>query len=145
MPEEFLANLDVSQREQRWRTILQGSPENTLVCEVSRDSGEAFRLVGFGSLLPSRDSDAAPATGEVAALYVDPDAWRCGCGRALCAALLDRARQHRFDQLTLWVLEPNRRARAFYEACGFAPDGCEKIDRRFGDFELLEVRYRLVL
>ena len=49
-----------------------------------------------------------------------------------------------FAAATLWVLEANRRARAFYEGLGWFPTGARKIDDR-GDFVLLEVRYITVL
>lgn len=39
------------------------------------------------------------------------------------------------------VLDTNARARRFYEAAGFAPDGGVKVDDR-GEFQLREVRYR---
>jgi RimJ/RimL family protein N-acetyltransferase len=31
------------------------------------------------------------------------------------------------DDITLWVLEGNQRARGFYEACGFKPDGTRQL------------------
>jgi RimJ/RimL family protein N-acetyltransferase len=44
-------------------------------------------------------------------------------------------------QVTLWVLDGNARARRFYEAAGFHPDGAVEEDDRSG-FALREVRYR---
>jgi GNAT superfamily N-acetyltransferase len=44
----------------------------------------------------------------------------------------------------LWVLEANRRARAFYDRQGWVPDGARKVDDP-GDFVLAEVRYITVL
>jgi hypothetical protein len=54
----------------------------------------------------------------------------------------DEART-RFDRVTLWVLEANRRARSFYESFGFTPDGDMKDDDQW--FAVREVRYRLEL
>ncbi|MDD9942883.1 MAG: hypothetical protein OXU20_17720, partial [Myxococcales bacterium] len=47
-----------------------------------------------------------------------------------------------FVQVVLWVLEGNRRARSFYEASQFVSDGTLKLDDRWGDFVLRELRYR---
>jgi GNAT superfamily N-acetyltransferase len=80
-------------------------------------------VVGFSSLVPSRDAGAAPATAEVAAIYVDPDALRAGVGRALMQASLEAARARGDRALTLWVLDANHGARRFYERCGFVWDG----------------------
>jgi hypothetical protein len=33
---------------------------------------------------------------------------------------------------SLWVLDDNPRAREFYRRNGFAPDGAEKLDERWG-------------
>ena len=44
--------------------------------------------------------------------------------------------------MTLWVLRGNRRARDFYEASGFVPDGAAKIDTNAAGISYDEVRYR---
>ncbi len=49
-----------------------------------------------------------------------------------------------YRRATLWVLEANQRARRFYEARGWTPDGTSKIDDR-GSFQLHEVRYSCAL
>ena len=56
---------------------------------------------------------------------------------------LARARERRFKTLTLWVLEDNPRARRFYEAVGFTPDGATKSEKLREDVVLHEVRYRM--
>jgi GNAT superfamily N-acetyltransferase len=91
--------------------------------------------------LPSRDADATPTDCEVAALYVEPDRWRRGIGRALMRAALDKATGDGYESVTLWVFEQNTPGRGFYEAFGFKPDGQtqQKPDRP------PEVRLRLTL
>ena len=44
----------------------------------------------------------------------------------------------------LWVLEDNSRARAFYEAAGWRPDGGRQLERIIST-DLYEVRYAKVL
>jgi GNAT superfamily N-acetyltransferase len=100
------------------------------------------RPVGFVSCGPPRDDDVAPLTAEIFALYVIPGAWRSGVGRALMATAVDHLRARGAETLTLWVLEANARARAFYEAEGWQPDGASQpLD--MGGFSVIEVRYRL--
>jgi ribosomal protein S18 acetylase RimI-like enzyme len=57
---------------------------------------------------------------------VHPDSWRIGAGRALMDASLAEFAARGFTTATLWVLEGNARAQAFYEGRGFTPDGGRK-------------------
>ena len=135
MPDAHLDTLDASKRAVMWsKAIVQPT---TLVLVAIADE----TLVGFCSLLPSRDVDATPAVGEIAAIYVEPTFWRSGFGSSLVEAVVESARARNFTELTLWVLTSNASARAFYEARGFKTDGHTKTDERSG-FPLHETRYR---
>jgi ribosomal protein S18 acetylase RimI-like enzyme len=135
IPDADLDTLDPSARAATWsRAIAQ---PGTLVLVATLEAS----LVGFCSSLPSRDADATPNVGEIAAIYVDPAFWRSGFGSALVEATVASARQRNFSELTLWVLTGNGPARAFYEARGFETDGYTKTDERAG-FAILETRYR---
>lgn len=128
------ADLDaLSIDAERWRSRLHVPPPgwSTVVCE---DDG---RVVGFASTGPSRDEDEI---GELYAIYVDPEAWSTGAGRALMTAAEERLATE-WDAALLWVLEENPRARGFYERAGWAPDGVRKAEERFG-VRAPEVRYR---
>jgi GNAT superfamily N-acetyltransferase len=94
----------------------------------------------------SEDDDAAPLGGaaEVLALYLDPEAVSKGVGGALLSHAVADFRQRGFRRATLWVLESNERARRFYEAAGWTPDGARKSEERPG-FLLHEVRYQISL
>jgi GNAT superfamily N-acetyltransferase len=61
--------------------------------------------------------------GQVAGLYVDPDHWGSGVGRLLHDAAVDHLLAAGFSDVCLWVLEGNRRARAWYERLGWVPTG----------------------
>jgi GNAT superfamily N-acetyltransferase len=98
---------------------------------------EGDRIVGFASVGPSRDE---PAIGELYAIYVEPEAWSTGAGRALIEIAEARLLEQ-YDEATLWVLDDNPRARRFYERAGWAPDGAEKSEERWG-VRAGEVRYR---
>ena len=135
MPDSFLDALDPVQRAAWWAQVVV-DPEVTVLVAV-----EAGQLVGFSSFLACRDDDAAPATCEIATLYVDPRHWRSGCGASLVEAVVRIARQGASREISLWVLGTNVAARAFYESLGFAHDGRSKTDSRLG-LVLHEVRYR---
>jgi RimJ/RimL family protein N-acetyltransferase len=140
IPQSYLDSLTPAQRIAGWtRTIEDGdvSRGGTL---VATDDGD--RVVGFAHIQECRDVDCnADRIGEVWAIYLTPDAWGTGAGRALMTAALRWLTDLGYLQATLWVLDDNARARRFYEAAGFRPDGAIKDDDRHG-FALRELRYR---
>jgi RimJ/RimL family protein N-acetyltransferase len=83
----------------------------------------------------------------VYAIYVDPDRWSTGTGRALMDTAVAHLHDAGFVEIRLWVLDDNPRARRFYERAGFRADGVTKVDTfdaggRF-ETEAVEVRYAL--
>jgi L-amino acid N-acyltransferase YncA len=137
LPDELLDNLSAERRVEAWRRTLESSGP---VLVADRDGV----VVGFASVGPSRDEDAHPADGELHAIYVDPPEWDSGVGRALMDRAVAELRRLGYRQAILWVLEPNRRARRFYEIAGWAADGGRKIEEQAG-VEFREVRYRRAL
>ncbi|QJE94528.1 GNAT family N-acetyltransferase [Luteolibacter luteus] len=135
MPDAFLDGLDPLERALVWKRIVAG-PDG-VVFLAQKDA----HVVGFCDVLPSRDTAAPPEIAEIAAIYVEPCAWGSGAGRSLISAAIDHARDHGFVMITLWVLATNERAKRFYAAAGFEPDGAEKTKERPG-FTLHELRYR---
>ena len=140
MADEFLDGLDVEKQANMWRELAQDPDKIILVAENIEGD-----IVGFSALGRSRDADAKPNTGEITAIYIHPDQWRKGIGCALLSASLDQFRKCGFDQVTLWVLEGNQRARSFYESFGFLQDGTIKDDEYWKSLTVREVRYRLNL
>jgi GNAT superfamily N-acetyltransferase len=69
---------------------------------------------------------AAVVGGELDGLFVEPDLWGSGIGRALADAAAHEARKR---GLALTVVA-NPRARRFYEHCGFTVEG--EVETRFG-------------
>jgi GNAT superfamily N-acetyltransferase len=102
------------------------------------------RVAGVAATGPSRDSDATVNTGEVYSIYLDPEVIGQGVGRVLFAAAVDDLASRGFRTGTLWVLTDNQRARRFYEAAGWRPDGATKRDVR-ADGTLDETRYRTAI
>ena len=137
VPQHYLDSLDPGQRGQVWaRQLSEGHQVGKAVLVAEADD----EVVGFVSVGPSRDDDA-DGQGEVWAIYLLPHFWGQGVGRALMGAGSENLRGSGFTEATLWVLGKNERARRFYEAAGWAPDGAAKEDDSRG-FSLTEVRYR---
>ena len=132
--DEILAELDVDRRAAAWDELLDAADHRTWVVE---DGG---RIAGFISARPSGDGDVdRERVGEIPMLYLHPDAWGKGAGRVL----IETAESHMaasFDQVTLWVLERNERARRFYELAGYRDDDGRK--DCFGGVSAPAVRYR---
>ena len=120
-----LAGDSETERDATWRGLL--SDEGGPIVWVAEHDEE---VVGFCALAtPSRDPDAAGDVAEVAALYVDPGAWRTGVGRALMDSALAPLRAGPWREVTLWVMVGNERAHRFYERFGFTADGARRSDR----------------
>ncbi|GIE31722.1 N-acetyltransferase [Actinoplanes italicus] len=141
VPQEFLDAMDPAEREPRWRQRLDEFPPPGAVLVWTEGT---VPPAGFVAVMPSRDPDADPETGEVGAIYLLPSFQGRGVGRELMAAAVEHLTAAGFRQATLWVLASNVRARRFYEAAGWRPDGMSKVDDLRG-FPLEEVRYRRTL
>jgi ribosomal protein S18 acetylase RimI-like enzyme len=134
IPDDFLDGLPVDVARRR-RHMAQLPAE--LSDSVATEDGA---VVGWVSCGPCRDPDRPGARqGEIFACYVDPAAWRKGVGGLLMEHALAVLAAAGRDDVTLWVLEANDRARRFYEKFGFAPDG-KRMLREFG-VPVPEVRY----
>ncbi len=88
---------------------------------------EAIR--GFATTAPSTD-DAL--IGELIALYVDPDHWGGGIGRALMDEARGRLARQGFSSACLWLFAGNERAARFYRSGGWVPDGRRRTDVVWG-------------
>jgi ribosomal protein S18 acetylase RimI-like enzyme len=113
MPAEFLAALDPADFARRRRA--HPSAARTLLA-----TAEDGTLRGFATSGPARDGSGA---GEVFAIYVHPEHWRGGHGRALLAATFAALAAEGHRDVQIWVAEENHPARRFYERMGLAADG----------------------
>ena len=136
VPQTHLDSLSIERREAIWRKKLKEQASCMWVAEATDF------LVGWISVGRSRDPDADAKTGELWSVYIDPGHWRRGVGRSLWAEAERHLRFVGYTDVTLWVLERNADALAFYGSIGFTLDpGTEKETER-GGAQLTEVRLR---
>jgi ribosomal protein S18 acetylase RimI-like enzyme len=125
LTDEYLDGLQPEDREERWREVLASPPEAWRTW-VAEDEGS---VVGFATTGRSEDADADRRTGEVYAIYLDPDVVGTGIGRKLFAHAVGDLRERGFSTATLWVMETNAQARRFYEIAGWRTDGASTSQR----------------
>ncbi len=125
-PEEHDALEDLQRRSSlelpEYRDQLLAHPDAIYLPEGQIANGQvivaeiAGEIAGF----------AAVVGGELDGLFVEPDLWGHGIGKALVDSAIHQARRR---GLALTVIA-NPRARRFYESCGFTLEGEEQT--RFG-------------
>jgi GNAT superfamily N-acetyltransferase len=110
------AALDAMEIEwSRWFARLS-HPEPGHVCFIAEDEAG---MIGWATVGPSAFPDRF---GELHGLYVEPERWGRGAGRALLARGEEELAQT-WQDAVLWTLADNPRTRRFYEAAGWRPDG----------------------
>jgi GNAT superfamily N-acetyltransferase len=120
MPQEYLAGLRPEERARRYDfgTLDPARPKTIVAVE-------AETILGFATISPARDADAT-GQGELCALYVEPECWGRGVGRALAAAARGDLVRLGFTRAVLWVVAGNARAEQFYQADGWSADGLRR-------------------
>ena len=140
MPDNVLDGLSVERRRAYWTDVLSDIRGGGAVW-VAESSG---RVVGFVNVQHHEADDSSPARGEIAALYVLPEHWSTGLGRALLEAAVTTLRAAGLGTATLCVLRDNGRARRFYERAGWRVEG-DVESHEIGGHAIPEVHYRLDL
>lgn len=135
IPDAYLDSISIDAREPVWAGVIdKGSPE-LWVAETES------QVIGWSAFGASRDADARPRAGELEALYVLPQQWKTGTGRALWLLTRRRLIERGFTTASLWVLAENLRAINFYTAAGFAPQAASAKQITRGGRTLREIRY----
>lgn len=140
MPDEYLDNLSVQEKTDKWQKNLASLKSNESVFVLE----DLDQILGFCWVGPSRDDKDEDDSGSLYAIYVLPDNQGKGFGSALMKVGLDFLRSQGFIRATLWVLKSNITSIKFYESQGWKFDGAELDDQRDG-FVLHEIRYGLDL
>jgi GNAT superfamily N-acetyltransferase len=114
------------------------APTKLFVAVGGGDVPVAYCIVGQARDEVDRHPDLP--TGELWGIYALPEAIGTGVGHALHEAGLDHLAKYGFVHAVLWVFEANDKARRFYGAHGWAPDGGRE-DFHFGGRSVPEIRY----
>jgi ribosomal protein S18 acetylase RimI-like enzyme len=123
LPADYLKDLRPEDRAASYRFEVEG--QETLVAV------DAGAVRGFINIRRSRDNREADE-GEVSGLYVSPDAWRSGIGRALMTAGRAWMTERGYVRARLWVLAGNERAQDFYRADGWVTSEETRVDLVWG-------------
>lgn len=119
LDDDWLDALDPRERAEAWREELR-DPGTDRELYVVIDAGA---VVGFAAIARSRDPGTTPATGELQALFLTPEAWGRGLATELLDAVVERLQRRGFTEATTWVPVANERARRFYAERGWTEDG----------------------
>lgn len=120
LPTDYLDRLRPEDRAKRYDF---GSTDPSKPATIVAVEGDA--IVGFATVAPARDADAR-GSGELCALYVDPEWWGRHVGRALVEQARWHLRELGFNDAILWVLVGNTRAERFYGLDGWNHDGMRR-------------------
>lgn len=134
LPAAYLEALRAEERAQRYDFATQDMRKPATIVAV-----EQGVIRGFATTSPARDN-SLPETGELCALYVDPDCWGQHIGAALIATARTRLLASGFQQAVLWLLAGNLCAEAFYRKDGWLPDGTQRREQIWG-IAVDEIRY----
>lgn len=112
-PADFLKSMDLDARIERTRNYLGESTDDKYTLVADLDG----KIVGFLGLGPPRD-DKAGFSSEIWALYVDPDHWGQGTGRALFDEMVQNLKSRDISNTYVWCLRDNTNGRKFYKSLG---------------------------
>jgi RimJ/RimL family protein N-acetyltransferase len=134
VPQPFLDAIRVDQRRDLWKQHFLEPKMHALVVE------DELGIAGFASYGPAQQPDEGSGTAEIQGIYLLPRVIGMGVGRDLLARATRGLTEDGYERGVLWVLEANTRARRFYEAAGWRPDGT--VDQHaFGEETRPVVRY----
>jgi len=136
-PEAWYCERLVAHSVRDWAEIVRSQTDRGGGVLTARSGG---RIVGLCQYGPSEDHDHnTEEVGQIHRLYVHPARQSIGIGRSLLTASVGHLRQGGAHTATLWVLETDQGARAFYERLGWKPDGTRQTHPP------TDLRYRLPL
>lgn len=131
IPQSYLESIPAG----GWVSNLDKDGMNTLVM-IEDDT-----FIGTASYCKSRFPDF-DGFGEIVSIYLLPQYMGKGYGKYLLDAVVRELEYLGFQDIFLWVLEDNLRARKFYEKAGFIP-GQNYLDDNIGGKGLREIQYYL--
>ena len=134
VPESFYRERSTAHRGRDWADLVRRQRAGGGGVLIARSYGGIDGLCQYG---PTEDNDDDPlAVAQVHRLYVHPLRQRQGIGRALLSRATACLQGKGMVEVTLWILERDSGARAFYEHLGWQSDGSRRFDGA------TDVRYR---
>ncbi len=123
VPHHYLEELPVA----RWRREMAEGLRNPRGDSFTRIAELDGSFAGYGFVAaPGREEPDDSRLAELVALYVDPERWGVGVGRALLEAMLSESARLGYERISLWTFEGNERALRLYRSAGFEPDGATR-------------------
>ncbi|MGB9245871.1 MAG: GNAT family N-acetyltransferase [Candidatus Acidiferrales bacterium] len=134
VPESFYRERSTAHGGRDWADLVRRQRAGGGGVLIARSYGRISGLCQYG---PTEDDDDDPVVvGQVHRLYVHPLRQRQGIGRSLLSRATACLQGKGMVEVTLWVLERDSGARAFYEHLGWQSDGSRRFDGA------TDVRYR---
>lgn len=130
IPQEYLDSIP----EGQWVSNLDNPAQKTLVCM------EDGKYIGTSSFGQSR-FEKLGNWGEIISIYLLPEYMGKGYGKLLLQTGVSELKRLGYEDIFLWVLKENNRARRFYERFGFAETE-DYLETHIGGKALREIRYR---
>ncbi|MBD7956202.1 GNAT family N-acetyltransferase [Microbacterium sp. Sa4CUA7] len=133
IPQRALHRLDIHRdadnRRRRW-DVAHADPRHVDLLAFVDDEPVGWAAVGtpLDADDGDGDGDGDSDDGQLYAIYVLPEHWDAGVGRALLTRAEQALREGGFARGQLWVLAGNDRAAAFYERHGWLEDGTRKLE-----------------
>lgn len=129
IPQHYLDSIP----EGRWVSNIDNPMLKTMICI---DNG---RIVGTSSFCKSR-FEQFQNWGKIVSIYFLPEYMGKGYGKILMESVILEFKKQGYENIFLWVLEANMRARHFYEQFGFLATD-DFLDDNIGGKDLREIRY----
>ncbi len=115
VPDAVIAARDPLERAALWRRVIAAGE---IVLLAHDDTGA---LLGFANAGKQREPEILPFAGEINAIYLLQAAKRRGLGRALMRSAAQALLARGLASASLWVLDGNATAHAFYTSLGGRP------------------------
>lgn len=134
VPDAYLDAMSLEKSQSYWREAIDLCEPQVLVAT------EGDAVVGFVGFDRSRDKGTPSTTGEIWAIYADPELWGTGVGVALWEAARDGLVEEGCTKATLWALWRNERVLSFLGEAGFKADKGSARTTDMGGSKLEEIR-----
>ena len=119
-----------------WKEAIEYGEPQVLVASMD---GEIVGFVGFDR---SRDPKSKNTTGELWAIYVDPDHLATGVGLALWDAAREGLQEEDCTDVTVWVPLASAPALRFFDAAGFKREMNTARTVPLGGVRVEEIRFK---